>query len=107
MKHCTAPALVLAIIVVFVLGRFVFVTAQAPESDTPATVSQPALPNPSVTPGVGAPVFVQPLAPPVAAPQPPTVATLSDLVQALKDVRQKKADLQQQEEKLTTAIRKK
>ena len=112
MKHFAAPALVLAIVAVFVMGRSVIVTAQQPGSLPPA-ISPVALPVPAApqlappTPNGDFAFPVQPLTPPVAAAQPLTVATLNDLVRALKEVRQKKAELQQEEEKLTAAIRQK
>jgi hypothetical protein len=103
MKHFVAPALVLAIVAVFVLGRSVIVTAQQPEREAPAPAFPIALPTPAA--GFNPPIASVP--PDLAVPMPPTVATLNDLVRALKDVRQKKAELQQEEEKLTAEIRKK
>jgi hypothetical protein len=105
MKPFIAPAVVLAIVLVFVSSRSVLVTAQQPDAAAPPAVSQPAVQHPSVTPpgDFGFPVQQPPS--PIVGPKNPAAVSLTDLVQQLKEVRRRKAELQQEEAKITTVIR--
>jgi hypothetical protein len=100
MKPFIAPAVVLAIVLVFVSSRSVLVTAQQPDAAAPPAVSQPAVQHPSVTPpgDFGFPVQQPPS--PIVGPKNPAAVSLTDLVQQLKEVRRRKAELQQEEAKI-------